>query len=294
MNATTTNGSVRPILVGIDGSSSALAAARWAAREAVVRRAPIRLVYAFGWMPVHDADDPVQIVPDARDSLRRTAEERLAAAAAQVGEVAPDVAVSQEVTTGMAAALLVSLSGEAQLAVVGHRGLGGFAGLVIGSVSAALAAHAACPVVVVRGPDAPRQDGPVVVGLDGSPQSEAALAFAVEAAVARRVPLRAVRAWLDPAVPYVVTGPADWDEEVKRQQGLLSEQLVGWCEKYPELRVEPVLVQDRPAHALAQSTGDAQLVVVGSRGRGGLTGMLLGSVSQAMLQHAECPVAVVR
>ena len=72
MNATTTNGSVRPILVGIDGSSSALAAARWGAREAVVRRAPIRLVYAFGWMPVHDADDPAQIVPDNRDALRRT------------------------------------------------------------------------------------------------------------------------------------------------------------------------------------------------------------------------------
>ena len=230
-------------------------------------------------MPVHDADDPVQIVPDSRHALRRTAEQRLTAAAAEVAEVAPDVAVSQEVTTGMPAGLLVSLSGEAQLAVVGHRGLGGFAGLVIGSVGAALAAHAACPVVVVRGPDAPRQDGPIVVGLDGSPQSEAALAFAVEAAVARRVPLRAVRAWLDPAVPYVVTGPADWDEEVKRQQGLLSEQLVGWREKYPELRVEPVLVQDRPAHALAQSTGDAQLVVVGSRGRGGLTGMMLGSVS---------------
>jgi nucleotide-binding universal stress UspA family protein len=245
-------------------------------------------------MPVHDADDPVQIVPDARDALRRTAEERLAAAAAQVAEVAPDVAVSQEVTTGMPAALLVSLSAEAQLAVVGHRGLGGFAGLVIGSVGTALAAHAACSVVVVRGPDATRQDGPIVVGLDGSPQSEAALAFAVEAAVARRVPLRAVRAWLDPAVPYVVTGPADWDEEVRRQQGLLSEQLVEWREKYPDLRVEPVLMQDRPAHALAQSTGGAQLVVVGSRGRGGLTGMLLGSVSQAMLQHAECPVAVVR
>jgi len=280
--------------VGIDGSSSALAAARWAAREAGVRRTSIRLVTAFGWMPVHEADDPAQIVPDNRDALRRTAEERLVAAAAEVAEVAPDVAVSRQVTTGTPAGLLVSLSAEAQLAVVGHRGLGGFAGLVIGSVGMALAAHAACPVVVVRGPDAPRQDGPIVVGLDGSPQSEAALAFAVEAAVARRVPLRAVRVWLDPAVPYVVTGPADWDEEVKRQQGLLSEQLVGWREKYPALRVEPVLVQDRPAHALAQSTGDAQLVVVGSRGRGGLTGMLLGSVSQAMLQHAECSVAVVR
>jgi nucleotide-binding universal stress UspA family protein len=175
--------------------------------------------------------------------------------------------VSQEVTTGMPAALFVSLSAEAQLAVVGHRGLGGFAGLVIGSVGAALAAHAACPVVVVRGPDASRQDGPIVVGLDGSPQSEAALAFAVEAAVARRVPLRAVRAWLDPAVPYVVTGPADWDEEVKRQQGLLSEQLVEWREKYPDLRVEPVLMQDRPARTLAQSTGDAQVVVVSGRCR---------------------------
>ena len=85
-----------------------------------------------------------------------------------------------------------------------------------------------------------------------------------------------MRAWLDPAVPYVVTGPADWDEEVKRQQSVLSEQLVGWREKYPDLRVEPVLMQDRPAHALAQSTGDAQLVVVGSRGRGGLTGMSVG------------------
>jgi nucleotide-binding universal stress UspA family protein len=233
-------------------------------------------------------------VPEARDALRRTAEERLAAAAAQVADVSPDVAASREVTTGMPAALLVSLSAEAQLAVVGHRGLGGFAGLVIGSVGTALAAHAACPVVVVRGQEVARRDGPVVVGLDGSPQSEAALAFAVEAAVARRVPLRAVRAWLDPAVPYVVTGPADWDEEVKRQQSVLAEQLVGWREKYPELRVEALLVQDRPAHALAQSAADAQLVVVGSRGRGGLAGMLLGSVSQAMLQHAECPVAVVR
>jgi nucleotide-binding universal stress UspA family protein len=178
--------------------------------------------------------------------------------------------------------------------VVGSRGHGGFVGALLGSVSQHCVHHATCPVVVVRGPDTPRRDGPIVVGLDGSPQSEAALAFAVEAAVARRVPLRAVRVWLDPAVPYVVTGPTDWDEEVKRQQGLLAEQLVGWREKYPDLRVEPILMQDRPAHALAQSTGDAQLVVVGSRGRGGLTGMLLGSVSQAMLQHAECPVAVVR
>lgn len=285
--------SVRPVLVGIDGSDSALAAARWAAHEAALRGAPLRLVTAFGWMPVHDADDPVQMVPEARDRLRRTAEERLAAAVAQVAEVAPDIAVSQEVTTGMPAALLVTLSADAQLAVVGHRGRGGFAGLVLGSVGAALAAHAACPVVIVRGAVDTR-GGPIVVGLDGSPQSEAALAFAVEAAVAHRAPLRAVRAWLDSVVPYVVSRPTDWDEVAAQQQNMLSEQLAGWREKYPDLPVEPVLVEDRPARALAQNIGDAQLLVVGSRGRGGLTRMVLGSVSHAMLHHAQCPVAVVR
>jgi nucleotide-binding universal stress UspA family protein len=218
----------------------------------------------------------------------------LAAAAAQVAEVAPDVAVSQEVITGMPAALLVTLSTDAQLAVVGHRGLGGFAGLLLGSVGAALAAHAACPVVVVRGATDKRPHGPVVVGVDGSPHSETALAFAVEAAVTRRVPLRAVHAWPDSAMPYVVSGPMDWDELAKREQNVLSEQLAKWREKYPDLRVEPVLAQGPPTHVLARNTRDAQLVVVGSRGRGGLAGMLLGSVSQAMLHHAECPLAVVR
>src|SRR5690242_1350468 len=130
--------SVRPILVGVDGSASALAAVRWAAREAVLRRAPVRLVHAFGWMPVHDADDPIQHVPAKRDALRRAAEDTLAIAAAHVAEVAPTVAVSREVITGDPAALLVTLSKDAQLAVIGHRGLGGFAGLLLGSVGAAL------------------------------------------------------------------------------------------------------------------------------------------------------------
>jgi nucleotide-binding universal stress UspA family protein len=249
------HGSVRPILVGVDGSDSALSAAHWAAREAAVRQAPIRLVYAFGWMPVHDADDPVQIVPEARDAIRRTAEERLAVAAERVAEVAPDVAVSREVITGMPAALLVTLSKDAQLAVVGHRGLGGFAGLLLGSVGTALAAHAACPVVIVRGATETRPDGPVVVGVDGSPQSGAALAFAVEAAVAHRVPLRAVHAWRDSAMPYVVSGPMDWDELEKRERDVLSEQLDAWRGKYPDLRVEPVLAEGRPAQALRPRAG---------------------------------------
>ena len=295
MNATTDdNGSVRAVLVGIDGSPAALTAVRWAAREAVRRRAPIRMVNAFGWMPVHDADDPLQVVPKRRDALRRAAEESLAVAVAQVAEVAPDVEVSQEVMTGMPAALLVALSAEAQLAVVGQRGLGGFAGLLLGSVGAAVAAHAACPVLVVRGATDPPQDGPVVVGVDGSPQSDAAVAFAVEAAAARGVSLRAVHAWLDSVVPVMVSKAVDWDIVAAQQANLRTNCLAGWREKYPDLPIEPLLIEDRPAHALMDSIDDAQLVVVGSRGRGGLAGMTLGSVSQALLHHAGCPVAVVR
>jgi len=284
----------RQILVGIDGSASARAAARWAAREAALRRAPIRLVTAFGWMAVHDEDDPNQIAPASRDELLHSARENLAIAAAQVAEVAPDVVVSSEVTAGAPAALLVALSTDVQLVVVGHRGLGGFAGLLLGSVGSAVAAHAACPVVVVRDTDDPQRDGPVVVGIDGSSRGDAVLAFAVEAAVARRVPLRAVHAWLDSVVPFIVNEPVDWDVVAAKETDIVTRSLAGWREKYPDLRVEPVLTHTRPAHALMENSGDAQLVVVGSRGRGGLAGMTLGSVSQALLRHAECPIAVVR
>jgi nucleotide-binding universal stress UspA family protein len=295
MNTSVSDGGpVRTILVGIDGSASALMAARWAAREAALRQAPVRLVNAFGWMPVHDEDDPHQIVPQARDDLLRAARKKLAAAVAEVAEVAPDVVVSSDVTTGAPPALLVELSAEAQLAVIGHRGLGGFPGLLLGSVGSALAAHAACPVVVVRGVDEPRGDGPVVVGVDGSPQSDAALAFAVEAAVGRRAPLRAVHAWLDSVVPFVVNEPVDWAAVAAKESGLIPERLAPWRKKHPDLGVESVVTHDRAAHALMQNSGDAQLVVVGSRGRGGLAGMTLGSVSQALLHHAGCPVAVVR
>ena len=177
--------------------------------------------------------------------------------------------------------------------MIGHRGLGGFAELLLGSVGTALTGHASCPVVVVRGAD-PRSDGPVVVGVDGSPQSDVALAFAVEAAVARRVALRPVHAWMDNVVPYIVSKPVDWEGVAAQEKELLTEHLAGWREKYPDLVVEPVLTHDRPVHALLHNAGDAQLVVVGSRGRGGVAGMTLGSVSQALLHHAGCAVAVVR
>jgi nucleotide-binding universal stress UspA family protein len=219
------------------------------------------------------------------------------AAQAAAAQVAGDLEVERVEVTGFPEAVLQAESRRAELVVVGNRGLGGFAGLLIGSVAVALAGHTECPVVVVRGaePDdaAPLLE-PVVVGVDGSPESEAALAFAFGAADLRRVPLLAVHAWWDLLVDPTMAPLVDWDAAEADEHEVLAERLAGWAETYPDVPVRRLVVRDRPAHALVKESARAQLVVVGSRGRGGLRGMLLGSVSQALLHHAHCPVAVVR
>ncbi len=179
----------------------------------------------------------------------------------------------------------------AQLVVVGDRGRGGVGGLLLGSVAATLAAHGACPVVVVRGIEPP--EGPVVVGIDGSPLSEPALAAAFEAAAARAVPLVAVYAWRDLLLD---PGLASHDWAVVEQQGRaeLAERLAGWSGKYPDVPVRRVVVRDGPARALVEQSVTAQLLVVGSHGRGGVGALLLGSVSHAVLHRSHCPVMIVR
>jgi nucleotide-binding universal stress UspA family protein len=287
----------RPILVGVDGSRSAMDAVRWAAAEARRRGTGLRLVEAFGWMPVDDADDTFRGGPSYREVLVRAARERLDAAAAVVAREAPEVEVTTDVLTDYPIPRLVAESRAAQLVVVGDRGLAGIIGLRIGSVAAGLAAHATCPTVVVRGvePGGPiPTEGPVVVGIDGSPVSEAALAFGFDAASVRRVPLVAVHTWRDTMVDASVAPLIDWDAVETEEQVLLAERLAGWAAKYPDVAVERVVARDRPAHALRERSVGAQLLVVGSRGRGGMAGTLLGSVSQTLLHHAACPVAVVR
>jgi nucleotide-binding universal stress UspA family protein len=286
----------RPVLVGVDGSASALAAVRWAAREAVRRRVGLRLVVAFGWMPVEAENDAMQLGPSVGDALRRAAKQHLDEAAAEAVALAPDLAVARVVLTGYPTAVLVAESAAAQLVVVGDRGIGGFEGLLVGSVAPALAAHAHCPVVVVRGLGGgtpPPEGGPVVVGIDGSPASESALGFAVEAAVALGAPLVAVHAWQDIAVGAGEGRLLHTDSVADDAAAHLDEGLAPWRAKYPELVIDPLVVRDRPARALVRHSAGAQLVVVGSRGRGPLAGLLLGSVSQALLHHAASPVAVV-
>jgi nucleotide-binding universal stress UspA family protein len=178
--------------------------------------------------------------------------------------------------------------------VLGSRGLGGFTGLVIGSTAVEIAKRAHCPVVVVRGAD---HSGPVVVGVDGTPVGEAAIAFAFAAASARGADLVAVHTWTDLVLETAFAGGAaalDFAPLAQQAEEVLGERLAGWQEKYPDVRVIRHVSRERASQALLRHAEGAGLLVVGSRGRGGFRGLLLGSTSQHLLHHAPCPVAVVR
>ncbi|HEY7596123.1 MAG TPA: universal stress protein [Actinophytocola sp.] len=288
-----------PVVVGIDGSASALDAVRWAAREAERRHAPLRLVHVCFLMPVRH---PRQIAPppEYHDAILEQGRHWLNQATEAARTTAPDVPLSTDQRDGVAADVLIRESLTAQLVVLGSRGLGGFRGLLVGSVSVALSAHGHCPVVVMHGPGGagtPPENGPVVVGVDGSPLSDAAVEFAFTAAAERGVDLVAVHSWMD--VPMSagwasLPDTIDWEFVGAAEARRLDEVLAGWSEKFPEVVVRKVVERDRPQRALLKASAGAQLVVVGSRGRGALTGLGLGSVSQSLLHYAECPVATAR
>ncbi len=283
----------RPVVVGVDGSASSLAAIDLAVREATLRRRPLCLVHAFIWPYLHVPLGPSPYGPP-EGGLRHQAERILADAYTRAHTTGPNLDIHGELVTGEAAAVLLHSSRTAELIVVGDRGLGGFTGLLIGSVAVQLAAHATCPVLVARGTADPA--AAVLLGADGSPANDPAVGFAFEEAALRGVPLIALHAWHHPVSTRpgdmlpLVYDPAEIEAEETR---LLAEALAGWHDKYPDLTVHRELAHTSTRKALIQATQRAQLVVVGTRGRGGFTGLLLGSVSQAVLHHAACPVAVV-
>jgi nucleotide-binding universal stress UspA family protein len=202
-------------------------------------------------------------------------------------------------TVGGPAGVLVDESRAASLVVVGTRGLGGFAGLLAGSVSTQVADHAHCPVIVVRtgATTGPGPGAPVVVGLDGSPLSSHALQFALDLAAASDAPLVALYAWR--GLPTGNLGPTtvwhyDPEEAEEEARRLLAEQLAGCAERYPQVSIEQrTVLSFNPGDTLVDASRTAGLVVVGSRGRGGFTGLLLGSTSQTLVHHARCSVAVI-
>lgn len=286
----------RTVVVGVDGSESALQAVRWAAAEAARRKVPLRVVTAFAWNQDHVVGR-VGLGAGYREVMLEAARRELAEAAEVAGKESAGIDVEQQLIVGFPIPVLVAESERAQLVVVGDRGFGGVSGLLVGSVAVAVAAQARCPVVLVR---AGEEESPgyrarqVVVGVDGSPVSEAAVAFAFEAASARGVPLVALHAWWDLFVDPTMAPLLDWDAAEADESEVLAERLAGWGERYPDVRVDRMVTRDRPAAALVEESSRAQLVVVGSRGRGAAVGLLLGSVSHAVLHRAHCSVAVVR
>jgi nucleotide-binding universal stress UspA family protein len=281
------------LVVGVDGSGSALRAVRWAADEAARRRAALRLVTVFAWSEDLAAGYP-GLGMHYRDILLDQSRRGLAKAEATARERQPELELSAELRTGYPIATLAEEAREAQLMVVGDRGLSRVGGLLLGSVGVAMASHAACPVVVVRGPEQLDASRPVVVGIDGTPVSEPALAFAFQAADDRSVPLVAVHTWWDTFLDPGLTTQLFRDEDQVFESEVLSERLAGWSEKYPQVEVTRFVARDRPAHLLLEHSRDAQLVVVGSRGHGEFAGLVLGSVSNALIHRASCPVAIVR
>ncbi|HWY00478.1 MAG TPA: universal stress protein [Mycobacterium sp.] len=283
------------IVVAVDGSPASNAAVCWAARDAAMRNVFLTVVHAVvtptaTWPPV-----------PYPDSLARRLEDEGKKAVMDAMKIAEDampadrkVTINRELVYSTPALALIKMSDEAEMIVVGSSGRGLLARGVLGSVSSTVVRHASCPVAVIRDEDQllpDPQHAPVLVGIDGSPASELATTIAFDEASRRGVDLMAVHAWSDVAV--LDLAGLDWAAVEAEAERSLAESLAGWQERYPDVAVHRLLVSDRPARQLVEKSATAQLVVVGSHGRGGLTGML-GSVSNAVLHSVRRPVIVAR
>ncbi|MFC6085221.1 universal stress protein [Sphaerisporangium aureirubrum] len=279
------------VVVGADGSPPAMEAVRLAADDAVRRGCGLRIVHVTeAWV----AGVPLATAPGLGDTLAEQSREVLAAAAAVARSQAPGLPVETVALVGLIKSELQRQARDAQELVIGTRGLGGFMGLMLGSVSMGLAGHAECPVVVA-GHVRDRVYRRVVVGHDAAPDSEAALEYAFEEAVRRDARLHAIYAWQVSAfLPTFQTYTPEAESAFDWGQQAAEEQLAPWREKYPQVEVRETAVCAHPVEALAEASTTADLVVVGSRGRGALGSAVLGSVVHGVLHHTHCPVAVVR
>jgi nucleotide-binding universal stress UspA family protein len=262
----------------------------------MMREVPITLIHAVAPAATAWPIGPVQasIAEWQRDNAKQVIEQARKTVFATTGEsLAPDV-FTEVFDSNIVVSVLVEASRKSQIVVTGSRGLGAVGRILLGSVSAGLVNHAHCPVAVIHGFDEPAaaSEAPILLGVDGSPASEQATALAFDEASRRNVPLLALHAWSDVAV-FPALG-MDWHKYEDQGREILGERLAGWQEQYPEVTVRRRLYCDRPAHWLIEVSRHAQLVIVGSRGRGGFAGMLLGSVSSAVAQSAYAPVIVVR
>ena len=283
------------VIVGIDGSPESDAAVSWAAHDAAIRGLSLTLVHvenpaAPTWSQAPILEESAGVQEAENSSLLENASK---IARAAIADTAP-IQINGESLSSAIVPTLVDQSKDAELIVVGSRGRGALSRGFLGSVSSGLIRHAHCPVALIRDvdPQTPhRAEDPVLVGVDGS-TADLATAIAFEEASLRHADLIALHAWADTDMSEI---PGyDWSPITTKEGRLLADALAGWQERYPDVSVEKRLVRDRAARALVDASESAQLVVVGSHGSGALAGMLLGSVSNAVVQAVHRPVIVAR
>lgn len=287
------------VVVGYDTSEESKRAVAWAAVVANRRKAPLMVLAATGWVRPPAGMTGLSVSGDML--AQRTAEEGAQLARAAVEGL--DVEAVGVQNTALAA--LKNLSVEAQLLVVGHRGAGALRLGQLGSVAFAIVNEAKCPVAVIRSEprSLPSDTIPSVVAVDGSTHSDAALERAALWAHESGTLLRIVSAWRTPLVHPWSSLSVDEDNHVNREASRKAHEAATEVverakqrvlEQYPDLKVETVLGEGRPAEVIVDASRDASLVIIGARGRGDLTSLLLGSVSREVIEHAECAVYVVR
>ncbi|MYW69830.1 universal stress protein [Streptomyces sp. SID8379] len=296
---------LRPVVVGVDESPESLAAAEWAAREALLRDLPLRLVHAWNWSPHPASDVPVGVTA-AGAAQRVRARTTLDKAEARVRAACPTVRLTADPLEGPASAALIRVAGQAEMLVLGSRGLSAVTGAVVGSVAQSVSAAAPVPVVLVRirvpdswdgmsTPGAPRPD--VVLGLDLADPCDEVLEFAFAAAALRGARLHVVSAWRSPAFYSVGPGEVGLVEGPRREtewQGFQEAVLQSWRDKFPGVEVTGTVVEGRAVTPLLARAEGAGLVVVGRHAREGhRLGHHNGPVTHAVIHHARCPVAIV-
>jgi len=283
----------RAVVVGVDGSPTSDLALDWAVGEATRKGLPLHIIHGFPYgypMTRMGMAYAIEGLPELATGVRN-------AAISRAHEASPELSITWEQPAFGPAPALVSASETADTVVVGARGLSAVRGVLIGSVSTQVAAHAHCPVVVVHEVPTPAAgDAPVVVGVDGSSLSTKAIAYAYEHASSRAVGLTVVHAWWLEHVEGASASAiwtVDWQKFAEEEEALVAESLAGWQERYPDVTVRRHSVRGLPVEALVEQSEHACLVVVGTRGRGGFAGLLLGSVSQGVVHRSHCPVAIV-
>ncbi len=281
-----------PVLVGVNDEPSTDLALRWAISDARTLGVAVKLMHAFSGVP-RTQEPMYRDIPDADlQQPRHVAEQLVARLVDQAREIDPEVVVDGDAIEGSPSRELVQEASSATELVVGSRHLTALRSAVLGSVAVAAAGRTACPMIVVRGPAGlPEEGAAVVVGVDTTDRAQTVLAVGFDHASRHQVPLQPVLCWhpdLLASMKWRPSPPAPEQAEM-----WLCEALAGWRDRYPDVTVHAEVIRDHPVAGLVLTSSAQYLLVVGTTGHHGLPGSLLGSVSQGVLHHATCPVAVV-